>query len=133
MKKIILTLGICIVSLIGVQAQQSDAKTAPTLDQRVDKMMTSLTSTCSLTPDQVTKLKPIVTEAISEKMANKQKYGSDKDKLKQANQALLKESNAKINAVLNADQQSKFAAFEQEKKSEMQKKINANTTGGNQK
>jgi len=122
MKRIILIAGICLVSLVGIQAQQTTAKTAPTLDQKVDKMMKTLTATCNLTPDQVTKARPIVTETIKAHMANKQQYGSDKDKLKSANKATLATENAKMNAILNADQQEKLADFEKQRQAAAQKK-----------
>jgi len=127
MKRIILIAGICLVSLVGIQAQQTTAKTAPTLDQKVDKMMKTLTATCNLTPDQVTKARPIVTETIKAHMANKQQYGSDKDKLKSANKATLATENAKMNAILNADQQEKLADFEKQRQAAAQKK----QAGGN--
>jgi hypothetical protein len=127
MKRIILIAGICLVSLVGIQAQQTTAKTAPTLDQKVDKMMKTLTATCNLTPDQVTKARPIVTETIKAHMANKQQYGSDKDKLKSANKATLAAENAKMNAILNADQQEKLADFEKQRQAAAQKK----QAGGN--
>jgi hypothetical protein len=122
MKRIILIAGICLVSIVGIQAQQTTAKTAPTLDQKVDKMMKTLTATCNLTPDQVTKARPIVTETIKAHMANKQQYGSDKDKLKSANKATLATENAKMNAILNADQQEKLADFEKQRQAAAQKK-----------
>ena len=123
MKRIFLTVVICIISLLGVQAQQTDAKPAqPTAEQQVKKMMHNLTTTCNLTPDQVKKIKPIITAAVNEGRANKQKYGSDEDKLKEANQATVKATNAKLNAILTPDQQAKLAAFEKQKKTEMQNK-----------
>jgi len=121
MKKIILTIGICIVSLLGAQAQQAATLT---VDQKVNKMLTTLTSTCNLTPDQVTKAKPIIEETIKARMANRQQYGSDKDKLKAANQATMKAENAKMNAILNADQQVKLTAFEKQ----MAQKAKSTTT-----
>lgn len=126
MKKTIITLGICLTGLLSVQAQQSSTSTssapAPTFDQKVDKLLSTLTSTCNLTPDQVTKAKPIVEETIKARMANKQKYGADKTQLKAANQATLAAENTKINAILNADQQAKLAAFEKSKQDAAQKK-----------
>jgi len=122
MKRILLIAGICLVSFLGANAQQTTAKTAPTLDQKVDKMMKTLTATCNLTPDQVTKARPIVTETIKAHMANKQQYGSDKDKLKAANKATLAAENAKMNAILNAEQQEKLADFEKQKQAAAQKK-----------
>jgi cytochrome c556 len=113
MKKIILTVGICVASLLSVQAQQT--KSAPTIDQKVNKMMSILTSTCNLTPDQVTKAKPIVEETIKTTTANKQQYGSDKDKLKAANQATIKTERAKLNTILTPDQQAKLTAYQKER------------------
>jgi Spy/CpxP family protein refolding chaperone len=115
MKKIILTVGICVASLLSIQAQQTMKKSAPTIDQKVDKMMGILTSICNLTPDQVTKVKPIVTETVQATTANKQQYGSDKDKLKAANQATLKTERAKLNAILTPDQQAKLTTYQKER------------------
>jgi hypothetical protein len=132
MKKIFLTAGICLVSFLGLQAQQTMSSTAtsgPTVDQRVDKLLKKLTTTCNLTPDQVTKAKPIVEETVKAKMANKQQCGSDKAKLKAANQATMTAENAKMNAILNADQQAKLAAFEKERATAAQKRqAGASTT-----
>lgn len=124
MKKIFLTTGICIISLLSVQAQQTTQQ-APTVEQRADKMMNALTSACSLTPEQAAKIKPIITEAINERIANKKQYGSDQDKLEAANKETMKEAHVKINAILTADQQSKLAAFEQQQKAAMQQKQKA--------
>ncbi|HTA28276.1 MAG TPA: hypothetical protein VK809_10830 [Bacteroidia bacterium] len=129
MKKAILTIGICVVGLMGVQAQQampSSTATAksgmPTKDQQVEKMITKMKSACTLTPEQTEKVKPIVTEFVSARMENKQKLGSDKDKMQAANQASMKTMNTKLATVLNADQQTKWTAAEKEMKAEMQKK-----------
>jgi hypothetical protein len=119
MKKLLLTAGICLSALVFVQAQQTAVATTP--DQQVEKMMTNLTTACKLSADQVTKAKPIVTEFVNAKIANKQKLGSDKDKMKAANQASMKAMNTKLNTVLNADQQKQLAAYEKEKMAEKQK------------
>jgi periplasmic protein CpxP/Spy len=121
MKKIILTAGICMATLFSLQAQQADTKAPLSFEQKVDKMMATLTSTCSLTPDQVTKVKPIVAETIKARMANKQAAGADKDKLKAADQASMKAENAKLDAILTPDQKAKLAAYEKQKQAEMQK------------
>jgi hypothetical protein len=128
MKKTILTLGICFISLLSIQAQSSTSTSnppAPTLDQKVDKLLSTLTSTCNLTPAQVTKARPIVEETIKARMANKQKYGSDKTQLRAANQATLAAENVKMNAILNADQQAKLSAFEKSKEEAAQKRQSA--------
>lgn len=129
MRKIILTTGILFGSLLCVQAQQTTSSTQPTFNQRVEKMLNKLTTTCSLTPDQVEKARPIVAETIKARMANQQQYGSDKAKLKAANEAVLTKENAKINAILNADQQTKLAAYEKHREEVAEKR---NSSSGDQ-
>jgi hypothetical protein len=121
MKKLILTVGICLSTLVLIQAQQIDKAAPPTKEQRVEKMMTNLNSTCNLTPAQTTKAKPIVTEFVNSVAANKQQYGSDKDKLREANQASMKTMNTKLSAILNADQQKQLTSMEEQKIAARQK------------
>jgi hypothetical protein len=111
MKKLILTAGICISSLLCVQAQQT---TTSTTDQKVEKMMNSITTICHLTPDQVTKVKPIMVEFVNAVTANKEKFGADKDKLKAANEASRNARDTKLAAILSADQQKELAEKEKE-------------------
>jgi hypothetical protein len=113
MKKLLLSAGIVLSSLFFAQAQQT---AAPTADQQSEKMMTTLTSTCHLTPDQVTKAKPIITEFVNAILANRQKFGADKDKLKAANEASKKNRDTKLSAFLTADQQKELTAKESENK-----------------
>ncbi len=133
MRKVILTIGICVAGLMGVSAQQTAPVAAPSTaksaaapkEQQVEKLMTKMKTACTLTPEQIGKVKPIIAEFVSARMENKQKLGSDKDKLQAANQASMKTMNAKLSAVLNADQQAKWTAAEKEMKAEMQKKAAA--------
>jgi hypothetical protein len=124
MKKLLLTAGICMTSLFFVQAQTtapaSAAAAAPlTAQQYSEKMMTAITATCHLTSDQAAKVKPVITEFVNSMLANKQKFGTDKDKLKAANQATKKERDTKLNGILSAEQQKQFAAKEAEMKANM--------------
>ncbi len=132
MRKVILTIGICVAGLMSVQAQKAAPLAASTAkssvspkDQQVEKLIAKMKSACTLTPQQVEKVKPIITEFVSARMENKQKLGSDKDKMKAANQASIKTMNTKLATVLNADQQTKWTAAEKEMKAEMQKKASA--------
>jgi len=127
MKKIILTAGICMVSLFYAQAQQANAKASIPFDQKVNKMVGVLTATCKLSADQVAKVQPIIAQAMKEKMANREQYSTDKQKLKAANQATRKETNEKLDAILTPEQQSKLAAFEQQRKAQIQKNKAAGT------
>ena len=113
MKKVLLSAGIVLSTLFFAQAQQT---AAPNAEQQSEKMMTTLTSTCHLTPEQVTKAKPIITEFVNAVIANKQKFGTDKDKLKAANEASRKTRDTKLSAFLTADQQKQLTAKEGEVK-----------------
>jgi hypothetical protein len=131
MKKVLFTLAICVAGLTAVQAQQMSTSTTaaaaaaktgmPSKEEQVEKMMKTLTSSCQLSPDQVTKVKPIVSEFVKDKMENKQKYGSDKDKLKAANQASFKAMTGKLSGILTPDQQKQFAAKVKEMKEQKEK------------
>ncbi len=120
MKKVFLIAGICIVGLFGVQAQQAPMKApaATSNEPQVDKMMKNITSACNLTPDQITKVKPLVVQFFNDRKANKEKYGSDQDKMKEANRANGQEMKTKINAILTPEQQQKWEAFQKQKDAE---------------
>lgn len=123
MKKLLLTFGIFFSALLGVQAQQTSA---PTAAQQIEKIMKTLTATCNLTADQVTKAKPIITEFVNARIANKQKFGSDKEKLKEANEASKKARDTKLATVLTADQQKQLAAKEKEMATSPKEKASGN-------
>jgi len=127
MKKLILAAGICMASFIGVQAQETTAvkSAAAPKEQQVEKIIGKMKTACTLTPEQIAKVKPIVTEFVSAKMENKEKAAGDKDKMKTANQASMKVMNTKLATVLNADQMTKWSAAEKEMQAEMQKKAAA--------
>ena len=62
MKKLILTAAILLGGLVCINAQE--AKQAPTVDQQTTKMTTKLTSVCTLSAGQVTKIKPFVQKFV---------------------------------------------------------------------
>ena len=112
MKKLILIAGICISSLLGVQAQKTVMNVAgPNADKQTEKTVSNMTSVCTLTADQVKNATPIVKEFFTAKIANKQQFGSDKTKLKAANQEAAKTMKDKLSKILNADQQAKWTAY----------------------
>jgi hypothetical protein len=121
MRKVILTAGICIASLFGAQAQQVTGKNDPATssvpgnkNEMVAKFITQITSACHLSTDQASEAKPMVEEFITSRMANKQKYGTDKASLKTANQASTETLNTKMKPILQADQMQLLVGFEKQ-------------------
>jgi hypothetical protein len=98
MKKLILTFGIVLAGLFTVQAQEQKT------DKQVDKVVTEYTSVAQLTPDQVTKVKPMVETFIATRKANKEKYANDAEGLKTANKANRENLISQLSTVLSADQ-----------------------------
>jgi hypothetical protein len=114
MKKLILTFGIVLATLFSVTAQS--AAGASKVDQQTEKIMTEYTSVASLTPDQVTKVKPMVSSYLTTKQANKEKYASDADGMKTANKQNLDNLLIQLKTVLSDDQVNKIKAHMDEKK-----------------
>jgi len=101
MKKVILTFGIILAGIFCANAQ----------DKATAKMVDHLTQVCQLTPDQVSKVQPIVANYISARKANKEKYASDPDGLKGADKAANKEYKSQLNAILTPDQIQKLKDY----------------------
>jgi hypothetical protein len=98
MKKLILTFGIVLAGLFTAQAQEQKT------DNKADKVITEYTSVAQLTPDQVTKVKPMVESFIATKKANKEKYANDAEGMKTANKANRENLITQLSTVLSADQ-----------------------------
>ena len=123
MKKILLTAGICLTTLIGAKAQTATTRIPSGEEQKTSQELSNIISACNLTPAQAAKAKPIVTEAVQSKEANARQYGSDKSKLNAANETTTKTEVAKLNGILSADQKVKLNAYEQQAAAKMQTKV----------
>jgi len=122
MKKIFLTAGICVATLLGAHAQIAMPKSASAEEQKINQELSRVISACNLTPAQAAKAKPIVTEAIQSREANEKQYSSDKNKLKTANETSMKTEISKLGGIMNADQKAKLTAYEQQQVAKMQAK-----------
>lgn len=120
MKKILLTTAICLSAFLGAKAQIAMPKSASAEEQKTSQELSNIISTCHLTPAQAVQAKPIITEAVKAREANQKQYGSNKTKLKTANEATTKTEVAKLGGILNADQKAKLAAYEQQEAAKMQ-------------
>lgn len=79
-------------------------------------------SDLKLNEQQYTQIKSILQSAREERVANKQKYASDRDALEKANKALKEATDKKILAILNDDQKAKYSQLKEELKEDRKKK-----------
>jgi hypothetical protein len=123
MKKLVLAFGIILASVFSINAQNAAAS-----GSQSDKMVNKLTTACQLTPDQVTKVRPLVDSFLKTRAENKQKYASDAEGLKTANKANRENFKSQLSALLSADQKEKFKEYQKEQ----QEKKAANKEEGNE-
>jgi hypothetical protein len=109
MKKLILTLGIFFAAIVCLQAQQPAS-----VDAEAGKMLNKLTEVCKLTPDQITKVKPIIKQFVTTREANKAKYATNKSELQEANKANKDVLDSKLKPILTEDQEAMLKNFQQE-------------------
>jgi hypothetical protein len=115
MKKYI---SIAVAFLIGVITL--NAQNAPhavvSQDKQVTRLMAELQQACQLTPEQATKVQPIVQSFVNTRAANRQQYGSDKTSLHTANQSNMKNFKASLSTVLSADQMNAYEQYKKQRK-----------------
>jgi len=119
MKKIILAFGI-ILLVIGCNNEQKQ------VDKMTTKLVGKINSVCQLTPDETTKLQPIVGNFLKLRKANKDKFGSDMDAFKKANESNRKSFIDTLKTILTPDQ------FEKLKTAFQQQRAKQNEQGGDQ-
>lgn len=113
MKKLIVTFGIFLAGIVFVNAQD---KAAAMQTKMVDRM----TQVCGLTPDQVSKVQPIVAGYVKARQANKSQYANDPAGLKSANKKATEDYKSQLNTVLSTDQQAKLKAANEQMRAKRQ-------------
>ncbi len=104
----------------GQEQKQAPMKKSEMKQMKKDKMdwtkkrTEELTKALSLTPEQQEKVKSIYADEEKQMNEAKEKYSGNKDEMKKAHRSVMEDTNKKIEAVLTADQVTKF--------NEMQKK-----------
>jgi len=95
---------------------------AKMLQRQVDEMKQAL----NLTPDQVTKITPILKSSQEKQRALMQKMrdaGGDREKMRADRQKIQAETDAKIKPILKGDQVKKLEAFRQEQQKRMKERM----------
>jgi len=121
MKKLLLICGMLFSVVTFANAQ--GGRTMGTPEERATKMTTQLTEKLALTVDQQAKVKSILLDQNAAMAKTREEAGEDRKAARTKMMANMQESNAKINAVLTEDQKKAFAAYQEERKAAMQKRM----------
>jgi hypothetical protein len=109
MKKLIVLTALLLGGLTFINAQ-------PKGDKEKAKMFDKLNEVCALSPEQDAKIKPLISDFVDTKIANKQKYGNDVEALKEANKSNRKNYMEQAKAILTPEQQAKWKTYMEEQK-----------------
>jgi periplasmic protein CpxP/Spy len=109
------TVGLLISAVPITRAQDASASQGQSVYHRrtPDEVVAALDSKLSLNSDQKAKIKPIIAER-QEKMQALADSGGRRMKKAREMKSIMKDSDKKIKAVLNEDQQKKYAEIKQE-------------------
>jgi Spy/CpxP family protein refolding chaperone len=104
----------------GVFAQPG-GKGSP--EQMVERRIQHLTKTLALTPDQVSKIKPILENNAKEFAKIREEKKGDRKAMMLAAQERMESNDKEISALLTPEQQTKFAAQRDKMKAKMKERI----------
>ena len=112
MKKVLVFALMVMLGLGSAFAQQRGG----TPEERLKRQVDGLTTALSLTPDQVTKITPILKDAQEKQSAAFAKMREaggqmDREKMRADRKKMTEETDAKIKPILKADQVTKLADF----------------------
>lgn len=97
-------------------------------EERLKRDIDQLTQACSLTPEQVSKITPLVKEANEKQMAMFQKMREsggqpDRQKMQEERNKISSELDAKIGAVISKQQMIKLQAFRKEQEEQRRQRM----------
>jgi len=116
---------VCSLSMVSAQQDQGNHHQKMSVEERVNQLKTEL----GLSADQVTKITAIVEDQHSQMQALHEKYGKDREGMRQAMGALRPTFESEISAVLTAPQQKKFEAIIAQHEKEKSSGTQSNTQG----
>jgi protein CpxP len=121
MKTIVLTLAIALIGLTSGYAQTA-GKQNMTAEQKAEKSTAKLEKTLQLTADQKQKIYAVELDKYKQSEAWHQQSNADRKAKKDQHIASKKETDAKIDQVLTADQKKKLEDLRTAKKAKMQER-----------
>lgn len=118
----------CRIALTGILAMGVALCSAPTFAQGGGRMdpdaqLARMTTQYNLTPDQQTKIKPILEDRQKQMQALFQDQSGDRSQMMTKMMAIRKDVNSKIRAILTPDQQTKFDADQKAQEERMQQRM----------
>jgi cytochrome c553 len=113
MKKLVLTLAIIVAGAFTMQAQ--DGMQAASQKQAL-VMVSQITGTCHLTPDQASKITPFVQQFMQTKMENHSKFANNAEGMKEATKANRLQLKGNLKGILTEEQMSELAAYYKQQK-----------------
>lgn len=111
MKKVIIGLGLILLAA----GCSNDNK-------RETKIIANMNAACQLTPDQKSKVAPLIEDFLKVKRSNEDQYASDPAGLKKANEANRQDYLKKLQTVLSPEQYEEFQAYTAKQRAAKQKK-----------
>jgi len=121
MKRIVLTLAIAIIGLTSSYAQTA-GKQKMTAEQKAEKSTAKLEKTLTLTADQKQKIYAVELDKYKQSEARHKQNSADRKAKRDQHITLKKETDAKIDQVLTADQKKKMEDLRTAKKAKMQER-----------
>jgi periplasmic protein CpxP/Spy len=111
-----------IIMLLLVSATQAFAQVdSARVLQRLEALRTAL----SLTPDQTAKAKPILFDAQAQGRKIREEYGDDREGAREAMREQAPKTDAKIEALLTAEQKKKYEEYKKERMQRMMERSKA--------
>jgi periplasmic protein CpxP/Spy len=111
-----------IIALLLVSATQAFAQVdSARVLQRLEALRTAL----SLTPDQTAKVKPILFDAQAQGRKIREEYGDDREGAREAMREQAPKTDAKIEALLTAEQKKKYEEYKKERMQRMMERSKA--------
>ena len=119
MKKYFKTLGIATFALLFVAKSYSQntsnaassEQPKKTIEQRTTNMMSEMTKTAALTPDEVSKITPFVTEFQKQKDIDQEANKGNKEKLSAARKARQDKLSEQVKGIVSPEQYTKLQDY----------------------
>jgi protein CpxP len=121
MKKLLIICGMLFSMVTFAHAQGGRMMGTP--EERATKTTAQLTEKLALTADQQTKVKAILLDQNAQMNKAREDAGEDRKAMRTKMMSMMQDNNAKINAVLTDDQKKAFAAYQEERKAAMEKRM----------
>ncbi|GAB1462262.1 hypothetical protein MASR2M52_02400 [Pedobacter sp.] len=125
MKKLMMICGLLFGMVVFAQAQQGGGRQGGGMGMNPEARVKQLDEKLKLADDQKTKLSTIFTEQADaqKKLREEAQASGDRAAMREKMTKMREENDKKVNAVLTAEQQKTYKAWQEEQRAEMQKRM----------